>query len=80
MYITFSSTTKNERVNGKIHKYYIECKTMKRAVDTFFKAKFNGTTHYVSMRYSKPKYAIETHTIIDNYKSATEFKKKYKGK
>lgn len=78
MYITFSSTTKNERIEGKIHKYYIECKTLKKARDTFTKAKFNGKTHYVSLRFSKPKYAVETHKVVDSYKSATEFKKRYK--
>ena len=80
MYVTFSSTTKNERIDGKIHKYYIKCKNYRKARDTFVRAKFSGNTHYVSLRFSKPKYAVETHTIVDSYGSATEFKKKYRGR
>lgn len=80
MYITFSSTGRGERKEGKIHKYYIECKNYKQARNVFIKAKFAGSkTHYVSMRFSQPKYAEQTHRIVDSYTGVTEFKKKYKG-
>lgn len=78
MYVTFSSTTKNERIDGKIHKYYIECKGYKQARSTFWKAKGKGKTHYVSTRFSTPRYPTSTHKIVAHYISAKDFVKGYK--
>ena len=78
MYVTFSSTAKNERVEGKIQKYYVECKTYKQARRAFWRAKSTSKTHYVSMRMSTPRYCEITHRIVDHYDSIGSFSKKYK--
>lgn len=77
MYVTLSSTKKNERVNGKIQKYYIECPTYKEFKKAYKAVKHNGNTYYVHRRFSTPKYNEETHKIVSSYKDIVEFKFSY---
>ena len=78
MYVTLSSTSRNMRIDGKITKYYIKCKTLRQAYDTLIRAKLNKkATYYVRLRFSAPKYPDATHVIVDNYKNIKEFQKNY---
>lgn len=80
VYVTLSSTKRNERVEGKIQKYVIECKTYKQMCKAYDVAKYRVGTHYVHKRFSVPKYGKDTHVIVCSYEDLKEFRRGYKKK
>ena len=78
LYVTLSSTKRNERANGKILKYVVKCRTYNQMCKAYVACKYNKEkTHYVHKRFSLPKYNKDTHVIMCDYESIKDFRKGY---
>ena len=78
LYVTLSSTRRNERADGKILKYVVRCRTYNQMCKTYIACKYNKEkTHYVHKRFSLPKYNKDTHVIVCDYENIKAFRKGY---
>ena len=78
LYVTLSSTRRNERADGKILKYVVRCRTYNQMCKAYIACKYNKEkTHYVHKRFSLPKYNKYTHVIVCDYENIKEFRKGY---